>query len=84
MAAVLVARKSDKLVVWEFHVGHAVVSPWSSRWETTEIEFIQLDGDELEHAINNCGAPRINKRVVYYFGDMAKQIYFNWSRACRL
>lgn len=30
MAAVLVARKSDELVVQEFHVEHSVVSPWSN------------------------------------------------------
>lgn len=39
---------------------------------------IQLDGDELDHAINNLGAPPVKKHVVTYYGDEAKRIFFNW------
>ncbi len=42
------------------------------------IEEIQLDGDELTHAITNLGAAVVQKRVVTYFGDEAKRIFFNW------
>lgn len=42
------------------------------------LKSIQLDCGELDHAIQNLGAAPVNKRVVTYYGDEAKRIFFNW------
>ena len=47
--------------------------------ENEEIDFIQADGDELEAITDNffCLLSPSNKRVVRWYGDIAKTIYFN-------
>lgn len=39
---------------------------------------IQLDGYELDYAINHLGAAYIKKSTATYYGDEARRIFFNW------
>ena len=43
------------------------------------VRFVQLSGPELQYAISALGAAPVNKEVVYYFGDEARRIFFNWG-----
>jgi hypothetical protein len=66
---------SNKEII--FHIGEKPKEKYQGI-KPEHIEEIQLDGDELAHAITNLGAAVVQKRVVTYFGDEAKRIFFNW------
>lgn len=61
----------------EFHVGDKPKEKYLGI-KPTHIVSVQLDCDELQHAQDNLGAAKVNKRVVTYYGDEARRIFFNW------
>lgn len=64
--------RNDKSISW--HIGEA-----KPNFETEDIVEIQADCDELNYIFNNFrGIPfAFNKRVVNWFGDVAKFIAHN-------
>lgn len=60
-----------------FHIGEKPKEKYQGI-KPEHVKEIQLDGDELDHAVNNLGAAPVKKRVVTYFGDEARRIFFNW------
>lgn len=62
-----------------FNVGDIPKSKWQGV-KPENIEEVYLDGEELKYAKEFLGAPKINeaKTSFTFFGDMARQIYFNW------
>jgi predicted amidohydrolase len=57
---------------YSYHIGQSLP-------DGDEVIQIQADGDELDHIYNTfSNIPVARKRVVNYFGDMAKFIVENW------
>jgi hypothetical protein len=77
MAAFLNITYNDNDKEIQFHIGEDLRSRYRGI-KPQHVNSIQLDGDELAHAIDNLGAANVKRRVATYFGDEARRIVFNW------
>ena len=48
-------------------------------WLIDKIE-VTLSNEEIQYAINNCGAAVVQSEIASYFGDEAKRIIANWVK----
>lgn len=78
MAAFVTVILDGKEITRQFHVKDNLGIQYPGV-KHDNIVSVQLDGHELSYAIEVLGAHTVQgKRVFTYFGDNAREIFFNW------